>query len=753
MRKIGRGLLAVALAVAVGLFGPTEDAAARQTDFFEGLPEDVPARDELDYGEAEATRFYILGEHLLSLSADDEDELLRYLLRYNAEYAALQAAEGLAMLDYYAEPQENAGRWQDWQDLLLEVGESYRDTWRKLLTSDKGEFFRGVLSAGTVDSLLAGETASSAELAELAQVRGMAEAYWAAADRDYTVTWQGREYGFDDLAGIADDDDYTEVYRLLAKERNAALAEILADTIPAANAYAARQGYASYAEYAYAQEYGREYAPEDAARLYAAVKQHIVPLYQQANKMLAASERFSSAELAAHTFADSGELLDAAAQYMPEISDEYAAALALLREKGLADIEDDPDRIGVSFTTYLPYYSMALIFSGTQDGEPQDLGTFIHEFGHFAYYMYMQEETPLDINEFFSQGLEALFCSFADELFGAAGDTYRLQNLTGLLNAVIEGCLYDEFQVRAYQMEQPTVRDLNVLYHQLSLEYGYEYMHSDDEAYNWVTTPHTFIQPFYYLSYAASALPAAELLVRADRDMAGAADDYLAMVSGYDGQSYTEFFAEHGFADIFDGGDIKLLADGLRDYLYDEICQTPGVDALAGHWAYGELCYAYGLGIMDGDEAGLRPDDTALRCEVFQMMHRLLGGTATVSAGFTDVAAGDWFAPAADWAAESGLTQGSGGGVFDPYSPMTRQQAATVLYRAMAAESGEEITPADTAVLAGFADGGAVADWAGEACAWAVSEGILQGDGGRLEPERPVTRAELAALLCRCFDL
>ena len=756
MKKTGRALLTTVLAL--GLLLPVDAAAARETDFFAGLPDEVPARDELDYGEPDATRFNILGDYLLSLGPEDENELLSYLLRYNSEYAALQAAESLAMLDYYADPAANEGRWQAWQQLLIEVGEDYRETWRKLLTSDTGDFFRRVISPDTVESLLAGETASAEELAGLAAVRGMTESYWTLSEQDYTVTWQGQSYGFDDLADIEDDDTYNAVYLLLAKERNAGLAGLLADTIPAANAYAARQGYESYAEYAYAEEYGRDYAPSDAARLYAAVKERIVPLYQKVSKMLAANERFDSAGLAAaRTFADSDELLDAVAQYMPQVSDEYAAALALLREKKLADIEHDDGRIGVSFTTYLPYYSVAMIYSGTQNGEPQDIGTFVHEFGHFAYYMYMQGETPLDISEFYSQGLEALFCSFADELFGEAGDTYRLQNLEGLLKAVINGCLYDEFQVQAYHMAAPTAADLNRLYYRLSLDYGFEYAHNEDQAYNWVTTPHTFIQPFYYLSYAASALPSVELLVRADQDFADAADLYLEMAAGYDGQSYTGFFSGYGFADIFDGGDIAGLADGLEDYLYDEICGTPGRQQLSTHWAYNDLCYAHGLGLLQGDAAGLRPDDTALRAEVFLTMQRLLGGEAAESAGFSDVKTGVWYAGAADWAAANGLTQGSGGGLFSPGRVMTRQELVTVLYRAVTGilnkDMDEQSAAVDTAVLAGFADGGEVADWAAEACAWAVSEGYLQGINGELAPERAVTRAELAALLMRCFGL
>lgn len=749
MKKVVRGMLAAVLAVGVLL--PGEVAVARDTSFFAGLPEEVPSRDELYYGAADDTRFNIIGEYLLTLSPDDTTELLTYLLRYNSEYASMQAAESLAMLDYYADPEDNNGLWQEWQKLLINVNEAYRETWRQLLVSDKGEFFRQVLSEETVNSLLSGKTASAAELSELAAIRGMAEEYWNLAEKEYTVTYQGKRYTFEDLADIADDEVYNEVYLLLAKERNAGLSALLARTIPSANSYAVRKGYASYAEYAYAQEYGREYSPEDATKLYAAVKEYIVPLYNRVNKILSANGRFDHSELLAHGFADNEAMVEAAAKYMPEVSDEYAAALNLLREKELADLSENPDRIGISFTTYIPYYSIAMIYSGTQDGEPQDLSTFVHEFGHFAYYMYMQEETPLDISEFYSQGMEALYCNFADDLFGEAGDTYRLEHLESLLKSIVNGCLFDEFQVQAYHMSNPTAADLNRLYYKLSLDYGFTYAHNDDQAYNWVTTPHTFIQPFYYLSYAASALPSAELLVRADRDFEDAADKYLSMAAGYRGQTYTEFFREFGFEDIFDSGDIAELASGLEDYLYGEICDTPGLDALYGHWAYDELCYSHALSLLQGDDSGLRPNDVALRCEVFMLMQRILGGAAVEKAAFSDVTDDMWYADAAYWAAESGLTQGDGSGRFNPQAVMTRQEVITVLYRAVRDVLGEEVAVADPLVLAAFADYGDVADWAVEAMAWAVEQGYTQGNNGELMPLKELTRAELAVLLMRCF--
>lgn len=49
-----------------------------------------------------------------------------------------------------------------------------------------------------------------------------------------------------------------------------------------------------------------------------------------------------------------------------------------------------------------------------------------------------------------------------------------------------------------------------------------------------------------------------------------------------------------------------------------------------------------------------------------------------------------------------------------------------------------------------FADGASVSDWAAEAMAWAVGEGILTGKSGNtLDPQGTATRVEVSTMLTR----
>lgn len=106
---------------------------------------------------------------------------------------------------------------------------------------------------------------------------------------------------------------------------------------------------------------------------------------------------------------------------------------------------------------------------------------------------------------------------------------------------------------------------------------------------------------------------------------------------------------------------------------------------------------------------------------------------------FGDVKASDWFAGAVDFVSSRGIFQGTDKG-FEPGTTMSRAMLVTVLYRL----SGE------TAPAGGSGFGDVPADaWFADAVAWASAAGIVNGRGQGFEPDEPVTREEIAAMLYR----
>ena len=111
-----------------------------------------------------------------------------------------------------------------------------------------------------------------------------------------------------------------------------------------------------------------------------------------------------------------------------------------------------------------------------------------------------------------------------------------------------------------------------------------------------------------------------------------------------------------------------------------------------------------------------------------------------VSHSFPDVAAGAWYAGAVQYVCANGLMEGTGNGLFQPDAVTSRAMIVTILYRlAGAPQAGSAAFP-DVAPGAWYAD----------AVAWASASGIVTGYGsGLFGPNDPITREQLAVMLCR----
>ena len=182
---------------------------------------------------------------------------------------------------------------------------------------------------------------------------------------------------------------------------------------------------------------------------------------------------------------------------------------------------------------------------------------------------------------------------------------------------------------------------------------------------------------------------------------------------------------------------------------------TPAItytDVAETQWFAPAVSFVSERGLMVGTASGqFNPEGKMTRAMMATVLHRLAGTPAgSGTAGFTDVAAEQWFSDAVTWAADSGLVTGMGGGMFAPNGLVTREQMAVMLYR-MAAYLELDTTAQGS--LDGYSDGAAASAWAEDALAWAVGAGILQGASGQLMPQGTASRAEIATVLMRFEEL
>ena len=175
----------------------------------------------------------------------------------------------------------------------------------------------------------------------------------------------------------------------------------------------------------------------------------------------------------------------------------------------------------------------------------------------------------------------------------------------------------------------------------------------------------------------------------------------------------------------------------------------PFSDVSAGDWFYDPVCYVYAGGLMTGvSDTAFAPEATTTRAMIVSMLARLENVTSADSAGFTDVAASDWYATAVNWAASEGIVGGFGDGTFQPNAAITREQMASILYR-YAEYKGLDVSARTD--LSHYSDQPSA--WAEDVMQWAVAEGLLAGvTDDQLQPQGQATRAQVAAIFERFLE-
>ncbi len=179
----------------------------------------------------------------------------------------------------------------------------------------------------------------------------------------------------------------------------------------------------------------------------------------------------------------------------------------------------------------------------------------------------------------------------------------------------------------------------------------------------------------------------------------------------------------------------------------------PFTDVRETHWFYGDVCFVYANGIMNGmSETQFMPDRTLTRGEVVTVLYRVSGQPETLAdCPFSDVPSGEYYFTPVLWAAENGIVNGVTETTFCPKDPITREQIATIFFRYYAIYLEQEVSFSGD--LTTYPDHDAVHDYATDALSWAVGcelmRGIASGSTVTLSPRATTTRAQLAALLTR----
>jgi hypothetical protein len=155
-------------------------------------------------------------------------------------------------------------------------------------------------------------------------------------------------------------------------------------------------------------------------------------------------------------------------------------------------------------------------------------------------------------------------------------------------------------------------------------------------------------------------------------------------------------------------------------------------DVSEDDWFAETVQFVYEYGIFNGTDKGFEPNAKLSRAMLITALARAAG---------VDTSGGEnWYDIAVAWALENGISDGS-----NLSGEITREQLVTMLWRfAGSPSSGGAI---------GFGDAENISDYATDAIAWAVTNGIVNGKPGDVfDPQGGATRAEVAAALHRFIE-
>ena len=166
-------------------------------------------------------------------------------------------------------------------------------------------------------------------------------------------------------------------------------------------------------------------------------------------------------------------------------------------------------------------------------------------------------------------------------------------------------------------------------------------------------------------------------------------------------------------------------------------------DVPKGAFYYDAVNWAVENDITQGMGGGLfQPGGVCNRAQAVTFLWRLEGKpSASGESTFSDVQNGSWYADAVAWAVGRNITNGMGGGIFKPSGTCNRAQIVTFLWRYAGMPDANGDNP-----FTDVPDG----EWYAEAVAWAVEEGITNGlTETTFGPHASCNRAQIVTFLYR----
>lgn len=532
----------------------------------------VPAHADINYEgivyeRPDLDAIYQTIDTIISLAAEENsqealfeayDTVLEQLRHLDTMDTLASLKNSIDLTDSYYEEEMNL-----LDNEYVKIDNRMNDATETILQSPYADAFTERMGTDFIERYQFNSTLNSPAIEELSeQENALVTKYNSLFAKEYTTVYNGKEVTLDDL-DYSDPDSMTPYYEIYA-QRNAECAEIYSQLVKIRVQIAQTLGYDSYIDYAY-DLLGRDFTKEDSSRFCQMVKQYLVPVYTQLYNAY-------YTQLALALSSDSMTLEDGIPCLKAALENEFPAAMSEALDYMLDHhwyyYDDDSKMTSGAFTTIINDYSAPFMFINLEYYD--DPGTLFHEFGHYYNFYLMgdiqwNDSNNLDLAEVHSQGLELLMLDHYSELYSNNAESMQVYVILNLMNSILQGCCQDEFQQRVFENPDMTIDEMNELQDQLCQEYAsYSYY------YEWVDIHHHFETPFYYISYATSAVSAFEIWELANSSRAAGLAAYRSITQNTLNSGYLEPLADAGLSNPFTSDMVKKLAETIsKKYLSD----------------------------------------------------------------------------------------------------------------------------------------------------------------------------------------
>lgn len=718
----------IAPIVIVSAFSSSINTAAAENNFTRKYYQYIPAQNidtsKLEYNEPfDTTDFYKALYDIRNLISEQGNESEIKSLLNNAYYEYLKSCD-----KYFAAMikcdknfnKENNKAVLDEFNKNSDMFESFTILLRDIFNSDYinifSEIFEGSLTIEELDDII--KSIPNAETVKLKKTE------------NELVTQYNNSYG--------DAEKAAEIYLKLLKIRKQ---------------IANSEGYNSYSDYANKNIYGREYTNKEIAEFQDAVEKYISPYF---TKIVTAYYLSNTAVPDANMI----EVRDKVGAVIKKINPELSWAYDYMVLNNLCSFEYSTDKNpSVSgYTVTFPYINTPYVMINpyTDYGEEyiDNAATIIHEFGHFASalhdpvnkekYSSLFAQQVIDTCEISSQGLEILSEKYFGELFGKGASAARYSEILMRTVAILDGCIYNEWETKVFELENPTIDDLNSLAANIMSKYYKTEVDEQSAFETWTSVAHLFQSPMYYISYALSSAAACELYAMSIDNYDYAVDRYMVLSAMGQTIPFTEAIAGCGMDSVFNTDVVKKIADVIgRQYA---LCYNDVSDEA---WYYPYILYTSHIFVPTYNTL-FEPEVNITRKDFIE----LLGKSEDYYSGienkytltFDDVDKNSDEAKYISWAYNTGIINGVSNTEFDGDSLITREQLVSVMYRY--AQYKNTNVSFNTDAILSFNDRDQISDWAAEPMNWAVEYGIINGKNDSfLDPKGNATRAESAKIM------